>query len=919
VPKRRQKTQQEFFVGQSESPVVIPEAGDGGGVIALDWFEQTLRTAEGPARDSISVRATSLALSPEDLERLQSYQICTTRESRLGKVIGHPGDVAESLPRLLAVYYALGVRPQSDACLVISVGRIGGKGGLVSGGELIYERALPQELSLRGIWSQYLESNAPLRSHVEMLRGARTEAEQEVFDGFARALKTGETYDEKRIRLRPPLDFKSSLPGLISFCRSVDPNGEAKTVILADWAATHCNLADLLAREYPTVLRPAPRVAFDQAVIGLIAYGLERKKREEEKNVRGLADLGARLERLSSEPGPLQIAELTEELAAGLRNISPTPDPGDESLSPYLRLAEHAAELRQALRQATSSPPGRAGEKLKELEVAWARLARARADLEARLSPFPFIPLIEGARRHGSLQERADLLKNLLGLEEIEVVVGAVLSSEELKTVEVVEIKGAGDIAVVDGLVERGYRDSQSKLIIKRPKVRARFEARAAVITRSPARTSTTPRKTTAPRPKERRARTGAAPNFARTETAPDAGRAQSFAGRGQEPPPAERARVVTPPPATRTGASSAPKVAIAALAVGALLLMALGIAFYKSSPLRRLADTPAASASPPEARAEQPPARESGAAAGDTAAESAPDATTTTNVNANANTNTDDALSAGAGLVSVSSNLSGVRVLIGNSHLYLHRRFSAQSLDLAPGQYGVRAAKAGYPDWSGVVIVRPKERASVFIAFDQARRSNEQPGRIEMTPLNQPRTKTPQEVALQHLDFANRLYQQRDYNGAIAQAREGLRHDPNNGALLQLRSNAEAALRALSTPSSAPTRETFTPREPAAPVERRTPAPPAPPTYQPPVVTSRHIPSYPQAARAFGASGAVEVKVTIDEQGRVVSAKADNGHPLLRRAAEDAARRWRFSPARRGGQPVPDEATITFKFERPG
>src|SRR5262245_24984043 len=56
--------------------------------------------------------------------------------------------------------------------------------------------------------------------------------------------------------------------------------------------------------------------------------------------------------------------------------------------------------------------------------------------------------------------------------------------------------------------------------------------------------------------------------------------------------------------------------------------------------------------------------------------------------------------------------------------------------------------------------------------------------------------------------------------------------------------------------------------------------------------------PKYPQNARRFNASGKVEVRVTISVTGRVTKATAISGHPLLRDAAVEAARRWEFEPA---------------------
>jgi TonB family protein len=55
--------------------------------------------------------------------------------------------------------------------------------------------------------------------------------------------------------------------------------------------------------------------------------------------------------------------------------------------------------------------------------------------------------------------------------------------------------------------------------------------------------------------------------------------------------------------------------------------------------------------------------------------------------------------------------------------------------------------------------------------------------------------------------------------------------------------------------------------------------------------------PAYPQMARQVGASGQVAVQVVVDERGNVVSAKAVSGHPLLRQAAETAARQSKMMP----------------------
>jgi periplasmic protein TonB len=106
-------------------------------------------------------------------------------------------------------------------------------------------------------------------------------------------------------------------------------------------------------------------------------------------------------------------------------------------------------------------------------------------------------------------------------------------------------------------------------------------------------------------------------------------------------------------------------------------------------------------------------------------------------------------------------------------------------------------------------------------------------------------------------------------------------------------------------------------------------PPPPPPPAPTPPpkpktVVSggvlngkaiSKPQPAYPPIAKAARASGTVTVQILVDEQGRVVSASAVSGHPLLQQAAVAAARQARFSPTLLSGQPVKVSGVITYNF----
>lgn len=75
--------------------------------------------------------------------------------------------------------------------------------------------------------------------------------------------------------------------------------------------------------------------------------------------------------------------------------------------------------------------------------------------------------------------------------------------------------------------------------------------------------------------------------------------------------------------------------------------------------------------------------------------------------------------------------------------------------------------------------------------------------------------------------------------------------------------------------------------------------------------------PAYPQAARLIGISGEVRVQVTIDEEGRVMSAVAVSGHSLLKPSAVNAARLSTFTPTYLSDQKVKVTGIIIYNFTR--
>jgi len=102
-------------------------------------------------------------------------------------------------------------------------------------------------------------------------------------------------------------------------------------------------------------------------------------------------------------------------------------------------------------------------------------------------------------------------------------------------------------------------------------------------------------------------------------------------------------------------------------------------------------------------------------------------------------------------------------------------------------------------------------------------------------------------------------------------------------------------------------------------PTPAPTPRPDRPLSLPSSVINSKAIhkpvPPYPQAAKVAGIRGTVAVQILVDELGRVVSAKATSGNPLLQHAAVRAAQQARFTPTLLNGQPIKVSGVITYNF----
>jgi protein TonB len=79
--------------------------------------------------------------------------------------------------------------------------------------------------------------------------------------------------------------------------------------------------------------------------------------------------------------------------------------------------------------------------------------------------------------------------------------------------------------------------------------------------------------------------------------------------------------------------------------------------------------------------------------------------------------------------------------------------------------------------------------------------------------------------------------------------------------------------------------------------------------------VISRTNPDYPLAARQARVQGSVVVAATVGTDGRIKSAKAVSGPPLLQNAAAAAVKQWTYKPAVLNGSPVESDTQVELKF----
>ncbi len=74
-------------------------------------------------------------------------------------------------------------------------------------------------------------------------------------------------------------------------------------------------------------------------------------------------------------------------------------------------------------------------------------------------------------------------------------------------------------------------------------------------------------------------------------------------------------------------------------------------------------------------------------------------------------------------------------------------------------------------------------------------------------------------------------------------------------------------------------------------------------------------VPVYPAIARAAGVQGVVMLQATVSKNGTIENLRVESGPVMLRQAAVDAVKRWRYKPFLLNGEPVEVETTVNVVF----
>ena len=214
------------------------------------------------------------------------------------------------------------------------------------------------------------------------------------------------------------------------------------------------------------------------------------------------------------------------------------------------------------------------------------------------------------------------------------------------------------------------------------------------------------------------------------------------------------------------------------------------------------------------------------------------------------------------------------------------------------------------------VLIPKPVRTQTVAIELAEAKKKKEPPKLPPAPPPTPPPENKPKPRAAEPVPQAQAKVVQEAKADAPAPVAVGADGFADLGIAL---GNAGAPGLAVAAPVAAAAAPTATQSAPRR-VQQLAPAqgdacadPVVPPKLKIPVV-----PKYTMQARQAEIEGVVRVEVTVDETGRVVSARVLSGLGYgLDESALDAAKQLVFEPALRCGKPVVGTKKIPFRFEQ--
>lgn len=99
------------------------------------------------------------------------------------------------------------------------------------------------------------------------------------------------------------------------------------------------------------------------------------------------------------------------------------------------------------------------------------------------------------------------------------------------------------------------------------------------------------------------------------------------------------------------------------------------------------------------------------------------------------------------------------------------------------------------------------------------------------------------------------------------------------------------------------------------------------PPDDQPPPIPPRQVgavdtprPGYPPELACAGIGGTVVLSLTVGTEGRPTQVRLvrSSGQQALDAAAQEGVRSWKFNPATRNGQPVPQTIQVPVNYKPP-